>query len=122
MWMSELAERSGLPVATVKFYLREGLLAPGELTGATRARYDDSHVQRLRLIRALAEVGGLSLTAVRDVLNHIDHGPTSLHDRLGAVHSPLAARGGAADGESLAGADRLLDHLGWSPHPDSADR
>ncbi len=63
---------SGLPVATVKFYLREGLLPPGEATGATRARYDDSHVKRLRLIRALTEVAGLRLEAVRTVLDTVD--------------------------------------------------
>ncbi|MCE5290009.1 MAG: MerR family transcriptional regulator, partial [Nocardiaceae bacterium] len=59
MWMAELAARSGLSVATIKYYLREGLLHPGEAVGQTRTRYDDSHVRRLRLIRALTDVANL---------------------------------------------------------------
>src|SRR5918999_1379911 len=35
--ISELARRAGVPVATVKYYLREGLLPQGELTGAIEA-------------------------------------------------------------------------------------
>ena len=58
MWMSELSSRSGLPVPTIKYYLREQLLHAGEAVGATRARYDDSHVRRLRLVRALTEAHG----------------------------------------------------------------
>ena len=65
MWMSQLSERSDLPVPTIKFYLREGLLHPGEAVGATRARYDDSHVRRLRLVRALIDVAGMRLDDVR---------------------------------------------------------
>jgi DNA-binding transcriptional MerR regulator len=72
MWMAELAARSGLSVATIKFYLREGLLPPGEATGATRSRYDESHVRRLRLIRALTEVAGLRLE-LADLLVREDH-------------------------------------------------
>ena len=30
MLMAELSRRSGVPVATIKYYLREGLLPPGE--------------------------------------------------------------------------------------------
>jgi len=48
--ISELSSRSGVPVATVKFYLREGLLAGGEKSSQTQASYDASHLSRLRLI------------------------------------------------------------------------
>ena len=59
MWMAELATRSGLSVPTIKYYLREGLLPAGVATGATRAVYDETHVHRLRLIRALTDVAGI---------------------------------------------------------------
>ncbi len=39
MLMAELSRRSGVPVATVKYYLREGLLPSGVTTSATRAEY-----------------------------------------------------------------------------------
>ncbi|MDQ4008931.1 MAG: MerR family transcriptional regulator, partial [Actinomycetota bacterium] len=64
MQMSELARAGGVPVATVKYYLRERLLPPGVATSATRSTYDEGHLLRLRLIRALVEVGQLRLDAV----------------------------------------------------------
>ncbi len=73
MRMSGLSAATGVPVATIKYYLREGLLHQGERTGATQALYDESHVARLRLIRALLTVGGLTVAAVRDVLQSLEH-------------------------------------------------
>ena len=37
MRISDLAETTGVPVHTLKYYLREGLLMPGEATSRTRA-------------------------------------------------------------------------------------
>ena len=90
MWMSELSERSGLPVPTIKYYLREELLHPGEAVGATRARYDDTHVRRLRLVRALIEVAGMRLDDVRRVLDAIDDENLSWHEAIGSAHTRLA--------------------------------
>jgi len=121
MRMSELADRSGLPVATIKFYLREGLLPPGESTSATRAVYDDSHLRRLRLVRALTEVARLRLDAVRSVLAAVDDETLTWHEAVGSAHSRLAPEVGApgpADDRVAA----LLRRHGWdvaqdSPHP-----
>ena len=120
MRMSELAERSGLPVATIKFYLREGLLPPGESTAATRAVYDESHLRRLRLVRALTEVARLRLDAVRSVLAAVDDDTLSWHEAVGSAHSRLAPDVGAPGpaGDRVAA---LLDRHGWvvsrdSPH------
>ena len=51
MRISELSSQTGVPVATIKFYLREKLLQEGIRTSATQAQYNESHVARLRLIR-----------------------------------------------------------------------
>ena len=72
MKISQLAERSGVPVATVKFYIREGMLPRGEAVSATSSEYGDEHLARLRLIAALADVRGLPLSRVRDILALID--------------------------------------------------
>ena len=72
MKISELSERSGVPVATVKFYIREGMLPRGEAVSATRAEYGDEHLSRLRVIAALTDVRGLPLARVRDILTLID--------------------------------------------------
>lgn len=70
--ISELSKATGVPLATVKYSLREGLLPAGRATGATQAQYDESHVIRLRLARSLVQVGGLSVAAARDVLAALD--------------------------------------------------
>lgn len=90
--MSELSERSGVSVPTVKYYLREGLVPPGVATGATRAVYDEHHVERLRLIRALVEVGGMGLDRVRAVIAEIDDSKADLHDVLASAHQELSPR------------------------------
>lgn len=72
MKMSQLSTESGVTVASIKFYLREGLLPGGEHTSANQASYGDDHVHRLRLIRALIEVGGLSVATAREVISAVD--------------------------------------------------
>ena len=85
MRISQLSRETGVPVATIKFYLREGLVPEGRRTSATQAQYEDDHVARLRLIRALVGPGGLTLALVRGVLEAIDRPPESMHDLLGVA-------------------------------------
>ena len=56
MRIGELSKAAGVPVPTIKYYLREGLLAPGELTSPNQASYGEAHIRRLRLIRALVDL------------------------------------------------------------------
>lgn len=72
MRISALSEQTGLPVGTIKFYLREGVLPHGRRTSRTSAEYDESHLERIRLIRALTEVGGLEIAQVRRVVEVIE--------------------------------------------------
>jgi DNA-binding transcriptional MerR regulator len=72
MRMSELSDRSGVAVPTIKYYQRENLLHAGEFSSPTQASYDDTHVERLRLIRALIDIGGLSVASAREVITAID--------------------------------------------------
>jgi DNA-binding transcriptional MerR regulator len=69
MQISDLSRRTGVSVPTIKFYLREGLIGPGVKTASTRSEYTDAHVERLRLIRTLTEVGDLPLRRVRAVVD-----------------------------------------------------
>ncbi|WP_394621600.1 MerR family transcriptional regulator [Lentzea sp. JNUCC 0626] len=90
MRVGELSKKSGVPVPTIKYYLREGLLPAGVLTSPNQAHYDDEHLRRLRLVRALIDVGGLSIASVRDVLGAIDTHDESLHNKLGAVQEAIS--------------------------------
>lgn len=122
MWIAELSRQTEVPVATIKYYLREGLLAPGESVGATRSRYDESHVRRLRLIRALAESGGLPLARVRSVLAEVDEESRELHEVLGAAHGALIPDDLTATEESRRRVDDLIAERGWDVYSESADR
>ena len=78
MQLKELSERTGISAASIKFYLREGLLPAGESVHATRARYSTRHVSRLRLIHALRSVVGLSIEQIRPLVKLADDGAPRL--------------------------------------------
>ena len=50
MLLHELSETTGISVASIKYYRREGLLPPGERMTATRQDYGRAHVERLEQI------------------------------------------------------------------------
>jgi len=87
--IAELSSQSGTSIASIKFYLREGLLPPGSATGRNQADYGQAHLHRLRLIRALIDVGGLSVAVARDVLGVVDTPDTPPHFLLGAASDAL---------------------------------
>ncbi|WP_072690744.1 MerR family transcriptional regulator [Rhodococcus marinonascens] len=115
MRVSELVARSGIPLPTVKYYLREGLLMPGESTSATQARYGEEHVRRLGLVKALASAG-LPLPRIREVLRLIDHPGHSLFEALGQAIGQLPPYldpvESAAAGESFPRARAAIEKLG----------
>ncbi|MFF4420896.1 MerR family transcriptional regulator [Streptomyces sp. NPDC001549] len=144
MRLAELSERSGVSIATIKYYLREGLLPPGRRVSATTADYDEGHLRRLRLVRAMIQVGQVPVARVRKVLAHVDDESLGRTMRLGAAlwalpHQPEPAdgkgdggrdSGGDGDGDGDGGGggggedeataaaraevDQLLRTLGWS--------
>lgn len=131
MKISELSRRTGVPVASIKYFRRQGLLPAGRATAATLAEYGEEHAERLRLIKALTTLGGLSIAATREVLGAVDQAHTT-EGALGAISYalpvPVASQGGAGAeedtaAEEAAGAEvaELLAALGWrapgtSPH------
>ena len=66
--LTELAERSGLPVRTIRWYQSEGLL-PKPAKHGRDAVYRADHLERLALIADLRD-RGLTLTAIRDLVAH----------------------------------------------------
>ncbi|MFR9805415.1 MerR family transcriptional regulator [Pseudonocardia sp. RS010] len=125
--MAELSRATGVPVATIKYYLREGLVPRGEVTTSpNQARYGEEHVRRLALVRSLVEVGGLSIAAVRAVLAAVDDPAVPLHVTLGLTVGATAAPGPPVDDPLHAEATERIDGLvaerGWRLSPDPAAR
>ncbi|WP_405724683.1 MerR family transcriptional regulator [Streptomyces sp. NBC_01537] len=140
MRISELSRRSGVPMATIKYYRREGLLPEGRALSPTAVEYGEEHIQRLRLIRSLIQLGGLSVARTREVLDAVDR-PLDAFETLGVVHhalpvpsadknakgtkdddGPDSAVDEAVSGEGTAASvDALIETMGWrisaaSPH------
>ena len=130
MKMAEFSRRSGVPIATLKYYIREGLLPAGRRTAANQAEYGAAHLARVGLIRALREVAGLPVATIKETLDAIDRPPAG-GDRpdhvgmaLGALGAPLEVPEGEADDYARAAGrvDAVLGELGWSCAPGAPGR
>lgn len=76
--ISELAEQSGVPVATVRHYLREGLLPEPVKTSRNMAYYPPEFVERIRVIKQLQEERYMPLRVIRDLLDRQEAEPERL--------------------------------------------
>ncbi|MFC6014460.1 MerR family transcriptional regulator [Nocardia lasii] len=127
MRISELSERSGIAVATIKYYLREGLLPPGVRTSPNQASYDEQHLRRLRLVRAMIEVGGIPVATVAEVLAAVDSPEMPLFHVLGVVQgslgTPVPAAPDAEWERAHATVRAEMDRRGWDmkPSPQAID-
>jgi DNA-binding transcriptional MerR regulator len=125
--MAELSRMTDVPIPTVKYYLREGLLPPGVATGPNQADYGEEHARRLRLIRVLRDVGDLGIAQVRKVLEAIDSEDVPLHDLLGQAayalaptHRPPVITDELA--QAKAEVDGFIAGLGWKVSEDAPGR
>lgn len=119
MRLAELSESSGVSVATLKYYLREGLLHPGKALSRTQSDYDETHLERVRLVRALSEVGGLSLATIGRVLEVIT---SPGQDWITVLETAQRSLVGGREPRSSEGGSRAAAWLGargW--HVDPAD-
>lgn len=119
--ISQLAERSGVPATTLRFYETAGLLPAGRTPGGYRV-YDEDAVDRLGFITA-AKLLGLSLEDIAGLLQiWADSSCTQVRDGL---RLRLAARTAEAEREAGELAAFILtlsaarDHLDTLPDRDS---
>ena len=125
MKISELSNATAIPIPTLKFYLREGLLQQGKLSSPNQADYDEAHVRRANLIRALREVAGLSIAKIRAIVAALDRGEAVYQvigqtvDSLGG--EPLESFTPAQEAVASQ-VDELLSRLGLPSRPESLAR
>ncbi len=91
--VTELADRAGVTVDTVRYYQTRGLL-PAPRREGRRARYDDHHLERLEAIKAL-KARGYSLALIQRTLEgELDPAEQALAGALvgegGEVEEPLS--------------------------------
>lgn len=125
MKISELSSRTGVSIPTLKFYLREGLLAQGQLTSANQAEYDASHARRAALIRTLRDIAGLSIAKIKAIVDALDHGE-GVYDVMGAAVDSLGGETieefSPAQQAAASEIDTLLESLGFPTRPESLAR
>lgn len=120
MRISQLAERSGVPASTLRFYETEGLLPAGRTSGGYRV-YGDDAVERLAFIGAAKRLG-LPLDEIAGLLPVWASGACAdvkagLRPRVAARLDEAGRR--AAELASFTGAlRRALDHLDALPERD----
>ena len=104
--ISELAEQSGVPATTLRYYEQAGLLTPARSPNGYR-RYTDDALDRLTLIRAGQHLG-LPLAQIRALLTVRDGGVCA--DVRARLRPLLAARIATAR-ERAAGLADSITHL-----------
>ena len=67
MAIGKIARRAGVSVDTVRYYEKNGLLAPTARLASGYRRYDEAQLRRLRFIREAQKLG-FSLRDVRELL------------------------------------------------------
>lgn len=111
MRLAALCAETGVAPATVKYYLREGLLPPGERVSATQAEYGPAHVERLRLIRALVDGADVSIDGIRRIVAAIEHPPPSQQDYFWVAQQ--AINGAIPEVQVTPETTAAVDRLGW---------
>jgi DNA-binding transcriptional MerR regulator len=82
MKISGLADAAGVPGATVRHYLREGLLPEGRKTSRNMAYYPAATVDRIRLIKLLQEERFMPLKVIRELLEREGGDPDAVRSLL----------------------------------------
>ena len=92
--IDDLAQLSGIPSGTIRFYQREGLIPPPEREGRV-AYYDHGHLARLERVKAL-QSQGLPLALVRDLLER-EEGGEDVSGWLALDRAVFSERGGIGE-------------------------
>ncbi|WP_411373875.1 MerR family transcriptional regulator [Arthrobacter sp. MPF02] len=113
MQLKELSQVTGTSPASIKFYLRERLLPPGETVHATRARYTDNHIKRLQLIHALRQIVGLDVGQIRSIVQLADDGAPRLALLAHVQRVVLNLEPAGGTGVRTAAADAVVRMRNW---------
>ncbi len=101
--IGQLAKRTGVAIDTVRYYERNGMLAPASRLESGYRRYGETELKRLRFIRR-AKVLGFTLADIRELL--------SLSDERNVAKVKRAAEAKLADVEQrLAELERIRSGL-----------
>lgn len=126
MRISELSDHTGVPTATIKYYLREGLLPEGDKRTPRLTEYDQRHVRRLRLLRILRDVGDVPVEGLKRLVAATESRGTTVQELFAVAADALAPTPpapGPARATTRGVADSIIEGAGWHHvRQDSVDR
>jgi len=70
--ISEIAKKSGVPISTIRFYVKEGLLPSPKKVNKKMAYYDESCINKLEAIQHLKEKKYYPLAIIKNILRRMD--------------------------------------------------
>ena len=70
MRMKQLSATTGVPKATIQFYIKEGLIPKPIKTHTNMAYYSEEHINALRLVRELQAKRYLPLSVIKQIVKH----------------------------------------------------
>lgn len=79
MKVTEFAKRAGVGPDVVRYYVREGLLAPSRNPTNGYKLFGNPHLARLRFIRQVQALG-FTLSEIRDLMKRMDAGDCPCED------------------------------------------
>ncbi len=85
--IGDLAKRTGVKVATIRYYEQMGLISAPDRSEGNQRRYEPRDLDRLSFIRHARDLG-LTIEAIRDLLALSEHPeqPCGEADRIAADH------------------------------------
>lgn len=89
MQIGQLAQHTGVPIDTVRYYERQGILPPPQRQASGYRQYDPEDVARLRFVRR-AKALGFSLAEVRELLALSSHPAADMAGLKAAASEKLA--------------------------------
>jgi DNA-binding transcriptional MerR regulator len=120
--ISEIAKRAQVSLSAIKYYQREGLMPEGIRLSPNQVDYGQIHIQRVRLIRALIETGGLSIAAAREVIAVLDAPDMPLAETFRVAQSAMSTPRTTESTPTAASRQRVMalaQQQGWCASDDN---
>lgn len=111
--IDEVSARTGISKHTLRYYEREGLLAPVTKGANGHRRYTEDDLGRLGMLQLLRATG-MPIREMKDFVRLTEAGDHTIGERVAVLHrvrAGLLARM-TADAEHLAWLDRKIDYYG----------